>query len=90
MEICTTLIAISPYLEAKFDYRYFIIDYSYSMNFLRYGSKILHKKFQVILSKKEGVAAIFPNFDLILNLKINVMPLFLLERLEIVYGILEP
>ena len=37
--------------------------------FLHYGSKILHKKSQVILSKNEGVTAIFPNFDLILNLK---------------------
>ena len=28
--------------------------------FLRYGSTILHKKFQVIWSKIEGVTAIFP------------------------------
>ena len=28
--------------------------------FLRYDSKILHKKFQVISSKNEGVALIFP------------------------------
>ena len=35
--------------------------------FLHYGYKILHKKFQVILSKNEGVTAIFPNFDFILN-----------------------
>ena len=35
--------------------------------FLRYGSKILHNKFQVILVKNEGVAAILPNFDFILN-----------------------
>ena len=35
--------------------------------FLHYGSKIVQKKFQVILIKKEGVAAIFPNFDFILN-----------------------
>ena len=51
---------ISHYLEAKFDYGYLII-------FLCYGSKILHKKSQVILTKNEGVMAIFPNFDLILN-----------------------
>ena len=48
-----TLIAISHYIEAKFDYSYFII-------FLRCSSKILHKKFQVILSKNEGVTLIFP------------------------------
>ena len=28
--------------------------------FLRYSSKILHKKFQVISSKNEGVTLIFP------------------------------
>ncbi len=38
-------------------------------SFLRYGSKILHKKFQVISSKNEGVTAIFPNFDFIFNQK---------------------
>ena len=53
MEIRGTLIAISHYKEAKFDYSYFII-------FLRYSSKILHKKFQVISSKNEGVTLIFP------------------------------
>ena len=47
---------ISRYLEAKFDYGYFII-------FLHYGFTILHKKFQVIPSKIEGVTAIFPIFD---------------------------
>ena len=51
---------ISHYLKAKFDYSYIII-------FLRYGSNILHKKSQVILTKYEGVMAIFPNFDFILN-----------------------
>ena len=55
-----TLIAISHYLEAKFDYGYLII-------FLCYGFKILHKKSQVILMKNEGVMAIFPNFYFILN-----------------------
>ena len=45
------------------------IDYSYFIIFLRYGSKTLHKNFQVISSKNEGVTTIFPNFDLILNLK---------------------
>ena len=55
-----TLIAILHYIEAKFDY-------SYSIIFLRYGSKILHKKSQVIFTKNEGVAVIFPNFDFILN-----------------------
>ena len=60
MEIRATLIAILHYLEAKFDYGYFII-------FLHYGTKILQKKFQVISSKNEGMTAIFPNFDFILN-----------------------
>ena len=55
-----TLIAIWHYIEAKFYYGYFMI-------FLRNGSKILHKKSQVILIKNEGVTAIFPNFDFILN-----------------------
>ena len=55
-----TLIAISHYIEAKFDYGYVII-------FLHCSSKILHKKFQVIWSKNEGVTAIFPNFDFIFN-----------------------
>ena len=55
-----TLITILRSLEAKFDYGYFII-------FLRYGLKILHKISQVILTKNEGVTAIFPNFDFILN-----------------------
>ena len=48
-----TLIAILHYIEAKFDYSYFII-------FLRCGSKIVHKTFQVILSKHEGMTLIFP------------------------------
>ena len=34
--------------------------------FLHYGSKILHKKSQVIWSKNEGVKVIFLNFDFIL------------------------
>ena len=50
---CSFLITILCYLEAKFDYGYFII-------FLCYGSKILHEKFQVILNKNEGVILIFP------------------------------
>ena len=53
LKILATLIAILRYLEAKFDYGYFIF-------FLRYGSTILHKKFQVISSKNEGVTLIFP------------------------------
>ena len=57
-----TLIAILHYLEATFDHGYFIF-------FLRHGSKILHKKFQVISTKNEGVTAIFLNFDFILNQK---------------------
>jgi len=36
----------------KFDYGYFII-------FLRHGSKILYREFQVILSKNEAVTLIF-------------------------------
>ena len=35
--------------------------------FLHYGSTILHKKSQVISTKNEGVTAIFPKFDFILN-----------------------
>ena len=35
--------------------------------FLRNGSKILHKKSQVILTKNEGVTVIFPNFVFIWN-----------------------
>ena len=49
-----TLIAISCYLEEKFDYGNFFIF------FLPYGSKILHKKFQVISSKNKAVTLIFP------------------------------
>ena len=45
--------AIIRYLKAKFYYGYFII-------FLHYGSKILNGKFQVIMSKNEGVMLIFP------------------------------
>ena len=55
LSIRATLIAIWRYLEAKFDYRYFII-------FLHNGSKILHKKSQVILTKNEGMTTIFPEF----------------------------
>ena len=62
MSIRATLIAISRYLEAKFDNSYIII-------FLHYGFKILQKKSQVILTKNEGVTEIFLNFDLILNRK---------------------
>ena len=51
-----TLIAISHYIEAKFDYGYFIM-------FLQCGSKILHKKCQVISSKNESVTAIFATLD---------------------------
>ena len=53
LEICITLIGILQYIEAKFDYGYFII-------FLHYSSKIFHKKFQVISSKNKGVTLIFP------------------------------
>ena len=55
-----TLIVISYYIEAKFEYSYFTI-------FLRCGFKILNKKFQVISSKNESGMTIFMNFDLILN-----------------------
>ena len=48
-----TLIAISHYIEAIFDYGYFVIS-------LCGDSKILHKKFQVISSKNEDVTLIFP------------------------------
>jgi len=49
------LIAISLYLEAKFDYGYFI--------FFQWGTTILHKKCPVISSKIEGVMAIFAILD---------------------------
>ena len=45
-------IAILWYLEAKFDYGYFTF-------FCHWGPMILHKKWQVISSKIEEVAAIF-------------------------------
>ena len=64
MDICVTLIAIWHYIEAKFDYGYFIIFFA-----LLCDLKILHKKSQDILAKDEGVMAIFPNFDLILTRK---------------------
>ena len=60
MKIRATLIAISPYLGAKFDFGHFIF-------FLCLGSTILHKKFQVISSKNEGVTAIFAIFDFFFN-----------------------
>ena len=44
-------IAILGYLEAKFDYGYFIL-------FFHWGPTILHKKFQVISSKIEGVTVV--------------------------------
>ena len=53
MKIFANLIAIFHYIGAKFDYGLFII-------FLPYGSKILHKKFQVILSNNERLTFIFP------------------------------
>ena len=60
IEYSRTLIRISRYLEAKFDYRYFII-------FFALWFQDSTQKSQVILSKNEGVTAIFPNFDFILN-----------------------
>ena len=36
-------------------------------HFLHNGSKILHNKSQVILTKNEGVTGIFLNFDFIFN-----------------------
>ena len=50
--MCATFMPFSCNLKEKFDYGYFVI-------FLRYGSKILHKKIQVILTKNEGVTLIF-------------------------------
>ena len=47
--------------------------------FLRYGSKILHKKSQVISTKNESVTAILPNFDLILNWE-NQHPAFMFAQ----------
>ena len=107
LKIRATLIAILCYLEAKFDYYYFIFfwvmapkfyikilshfkqkwrrdgDFHDSCDFYRnfvlsrgkiwlwlfnnfflcYGSTILHKKFQVISSKIEGLMAIFMILD---------------------------
>ena len=40
------------YLEAKFDYGYFI-------NFFQYSHSILPKKIQVILTKIKGMTAVF-------------------------------
>ena len=60
LSICATLIAISNYLEAN-------LTIDILLFFLHYGSKILHKQSQVILTKNEGVTAIFPNFDFIWN-----------------------
>ena len=54
-----TLIAISHNIEAKFDYGYFII---YFVLLFQDSTQI-----QVIWTKNEGVTAIFPNFDFILN-----------------------
>ena len=45
-------IAILGYLEAKFDYDYFIL-------FWQWGPTILNKKFKVILTKIEEVTAVF-------------------------------
>ena len=45
-------IAILRYLEAEIEYRPFIL-------FVEWCSKIMHKKFQVNLTKIEGVTAIF-------------------------------
>ena len=60
LKICATLIAISRYLEAKFDYGYFI-------NFFALWFQNSTQKSQVILTKNEGLTGIFPNFDFILN-----------------------
>ena len=67
-----TSIAISPYLEAEFDYGYFII-------FFALWFHDSTQKFQVISSKIEGVTAIFPIFYLNLNWENAVTPSFLLE-----------
>ena len=53
LEICVTLIANLHYIEAKFDYGYFIF---FCVVVLRFYTK----KFHVILSKNEGVTLIFP------------------------------
>ena len=85
LEICVTLIAIWHYIEAKFDYGYFII-------FLHYGSKILHKKIQVILSKNEVVTLIFPIKNIIKILE-NYRHAFIFGRNDLRFflsRILEP
>merc|ERR1711895_277820 len=53
--IRATLIAISAYLEAKFDYGYFIKKYAFGF----------HDSTQVIPSKIEGVTAIFATLDVL-------------------------
>ena len=60
-------------------------------HFLGYGSKILHKKSEVILTKNEDVTVIFLNFDFILNWKNQCQALFLLKMTWIfLCKILEP
>ena len=62
MKICATLIAILGYLEAKFDYSYFIISFAFWF-------QNSTQKSQVILTKNEGMTAILLNFDFIWNLE---------------------
>ena len=72
MKIRATLIAISRYLEAQFDYGYF-------MNFLHYDSTIQHKKIQVLSSKNEGGWG-FSQLKFKMKIgKITVMPSILLQ-----------
>merc|ERR1712041_41860 len=59
LSIRATLITILRYLEAKFDYGYFII----------FFALWFQDSTQVISTKNEGVTVIFPNFDFILNQK---------------------
>ena len=67
MKICVTLIAISHYLKAKFDYGYFII-------FFALWFQDSTKKSPFIWTKNEGVMEIFATFFLHFLSKFKVQP----------------
>ena len=80
------MIAILPYLEAKFDYGYVMI-------FLHYGSKILHTKISSHFDQKSMRDGDFPQFLFPLNQE-NQCHAFIFAQDELefccVYIILEP
>ena len=61
LKICAILIAILHYLEEKFDYGYFIIFFCFMV------PRLYTKNPKSFWPKNEGVSAIFPNLDFILN-----------------------